>query len=234
MSVPETNIPISTATDSSARATDDSKATATAKTAKEQASQLGSDVGEQAKAVAGQASQQAKATMDTARQQARRLARQTQDEVLAQADDKSSQAAAGLQSLAGQLQAVADGRTYDAGPLTGYAQQAADRIGAMADRLNTGGARGLLDDVTDLARRKPGLFLAGAVAAGFLTGRIVRSGKAAMDEQGSSTGSPELEPPTTPPMISSMPTTSAVTADVPPMPPTGLGGDVTALTAELP
>ena len=59
---------------------------------------------------------------------------------MAQVDGKSTQAGAGLQSVAGQLRAIADGRTDDAGPFAGYAQQAADRIGTLADRLQTGGA----------------------------------------------------------------------------------------------
>ena len=162
---------------------DSSGAGGVASAAKEQASQLGSEVGEQAKAVAGETSQQVRATVDEARQQVRRLARQTQDEVLSQVDNKSGQAAAGLRSVAGQLQAIADGRTSEAGPFTGYAQQAAERVGTIAERLQSNGARGVVDDVTDLARRRPGLFLIGAVGAGFLAGRLLRSGKAAIDAE---------------------------------------------------
>ena len=156
-----------------------------------------------------------------------------------------------MQSVAGQLQAIADGRTDEAGPFAGYAQHAADRIGALAERLQTGGARGVVEDTTDFARRRPGLFLVGAVGAGFLAGRLVRSGKAAVDEQGSAAGGPsaDLERPTVagypatstapvasgpqPQTVAGYPTTPA-TADIPPLPPPGLGGQTPALTPDLP
>jgi hypothetical protein len=248
MSVPEVSARAGETTESAATA----PAGSAVQTAKAQAVDLGNEVGSQAKSVAGEASQQARATVDEARNQARRLARQTQDEVLAKVDDKSTQAAAGLQSVAGQLQAVADGRTDEAGPFAGYAQQAADRIGTLAERLQTGGARGVVDDVTDFARRRPGLFLVGAVGAGFLAGRLVRSGKAAIDEQDSATSGPSssLEPPTVAgyPVTSTTPApaagyepatvagypASAATGDIPPLPPPGLGGETPALTPNLP
>ena len=105
--------------------------------------------------------------------------------------------------------------------------------------------------MTDFARRRPGLFLVGAVGAGFLAGRVVRSGKAAMDEQGSVTSGPsqELQPPTVAgyPAVSTTPPpsafdpqpvagypASAAIADTPPLPPPGLGGETPALTPDLP
>ena len=247
MSVPEVPAPTGETTRSAATA----PAGSAVQAAKDQAAELGNEAGSQAKAVAGEASQHARATVDQARTQARRLARQTQDEVLAQADDKSTQAAAGLQSVAGQLQAIADGRTDEAGPFAGYAHQAADRIGTLADRLQSGGAQGVADEITGLARRRPGLFLVGAVGAGFLAGRLLRSGKAAVDEQGSpaSARSADLERPTVagypatstapvasgpqPQTVAGYPTTPA-NADIPPLPPPGLGGQTPALTPDLP
>ena len=171
-----------TAADPSTPDVESSISEGTAGVAKDQAAQLGDEVGERAKAVAGQASQQARATLEEARLQARRLTHQTQGEMLAQADAKSAQAADALQSIASQMQAVADGRPDEAGPLVGYVQQASDRVGAIAERLQLGGAQGALDDMTTFARRRPGLFLLGAVGAGFLAGRLVRSGKAATDQ----------------------------------------------------
>ena len=217
MSVPEVPAPTGETTRSAATAPGGSAVQA----AKDQAAELGNEAGSQAKAVAGEASQHARATVDQARTQARRLARQTQDEVLAQADDKSTQAAAGLQSVAGQLQAIADGRTDEAGPLVGYAHQAADRIGTLADRLQSGGAQGVADEITGLARRRPGLFLVGAVGAGFLAGRLLRSGKAAMDEQGDGP-SPDGRPIATPPHPGFDAPVTPAAFDVPPMPTAGL------------
>jgi len=151
-------------------------------TAKDQAADLGADVGAGAKAVAGVATQQAKATIADARHQARRVAAQGRDEVVAQLDGKSQQAASGLQAVAGQLGALAEGRTTDAGPFGDYARQASTKAQEIAERLESGGAQGVVDDVVGFARRRPGLFLLGAAGAGFLVGRLVRSGKAAMDD----------------------------------------------------
>jgi hypothetical protein len=197
-----------------------STAAATVSSAKSQAAELGSEVGGQAKAVAGEAKAQAQMTLDEARTQARNLAGQARQELLGQADSKAGQAAAGLQSVAGQLQAMADGRTAEAGAMAGYAQQAADRVGAVAERLQTGGAQGLVDDVSSFARRRPGLFLLGAVGAGFLVGRLVRSGKAAMDEQDPSS-QPALAAPRGDAVVS-----APVPFDAPPLPTSAPVGEV--------
>ena len=203
----------------------------TATTAKEQAGALGGAVGEQAQALAGQATQQARLTADEARHQARRLAGQTKEELLGQADGKTTQAATGLQSVAGQLQAIADGRPDEAGPLVDYAQQAADRVGTIAARLQSGGAQGVVDDVTSLARRRPGLFLVGAIGAGFLAGRLVRSGKAAMDQ--ANTTSPAALLTTPPRPVAEVPVNPAP-FDIPPMPTAALASGSAPAVAELP
>ncbi len=92
-------------------------------------------------------------------------------------------AAAGLQSLSGQLSALRDGRPEDAGALTDYLSEAEQRVSGLADRLQSGGAQGAVDDLSRFARRRPGLFLAGAVGLGFLVGRLARSGAAVAKEQ---------------------------------------------------
>jgi hypothetical protein len=55
-----------------------------------------------------------------------------------------------------------------------------------ADYLEDRGPEGLLDDVQEFARRKPGTFLLIAAAAGFAVGRLGRAAMAASkDEKGS-------------------------------------------------
>jgi hypothetical protein len=44
--------------------------------------------------------------------------------------------------------------------------------------MEQGGAQGVVDDVTRFARRRPGVFLAGAAGMGFVVGRLVRAGAA--------------------------------------------------------
>jgi hypothetical protein len=223
----ETGVPDDRSTSNGGQST----AAATATTAKEQATELGGAVTGQAQALAGQTAQQARLTADEARTQARRLAGQTKNELLGQVDGRASQAAVGLQSMAGQLRAIADGRPGEAGPLVDYAQQAADRVGTIAERLRSGGAQGVVDDVTSLARRRPGLFLAGAIGAGFIAGRLVRSGKAAMDEQ-SATSDNELV--TRTPYTGFDAPVAPTAFDVPPMPTTGLSSVPSTAPVELP
>ena len=52
------------------------------------------------------------------------------------------------------------------------------RVSAFAERLDTNGPQGLLDDVTLFARRRPIVFLAAAAGAGFMIGRLARAGRA--------------------------------------------------------
>jgi len=131
-----------------------------------------------AKDVAGEAVTQAKVVAGEARRQVDNVVDQTRRELSKQADERARQAAGGLRSLSAQVSALAEGRPADAGPLVGYLQDARWRVSGIADRLEEGGPQGLLDDVTDFARRRPVVFLAVAGAAGFVVGRLARAGRA--------------------------------------------------------
>jgi hypothetical protein len=65
-------------------------------------------------------------------------------------------------------------------PMYGAVQQVATTGRRAADYLEERGVSGALDDLQRFARRRPGLFLAGALAAGFLAGRAA---KAAAEER---------------------------------------------------
>ena len=54
----------------------------------------------------------------------------------------------------------------------------------------TGRPAGLLDDVTDFARRRPIVFLAAAGAAGFVVGRLARAGRAVQQDDGDAADDP--------------------------------------------
>jgi len=136
-----------------------------------------------AKDVASEATDQAKAVVGQAKDHVQNLVGQARTELAGQADGRTQQAAAGLQSLSGQLAALRDGRPHDAGALTAYLGEAEQRVSGLADRLQRGGAQGALDDLAGFARRRPGMFLAGAVGIGFLVGRVARSGAAVAKEQ---------------------------------------------------
>src|SRR5436190_1399811 len=57
---------------------------------------------------------------------------------------------------------------------TEVAQQAAERIHGVASWLEQREPADVLQAVRDFARRRPGVFLAGAVAAGLAAGRLTR------------------------------------------------------------
>lgn len=143
----------------------------TATTASDSAKDAAGEVAAQAKVVAGEARRQIGTVVDETRQA-----------LSQQADDRTIQAAGGLRTLADQVSALADGRPHDAGPLAGYLGDAQSRVSAFAERLETGGPQGLLDDVTDFARRRPIVFLAAAMGAGFVVGRLARAGRAAQQD----------------------------------------------------
>lgn len=150
------------------------------------------------KDVAGEAMTQAAHVVDEAKTQVRDLVGQAGDELRTQGDTQTERLAEGLRTVAGQLQALLDGRPAEAGRLPDLARQASDRLQAMASHLADGGVQGLSTDAQGFARRRPGAFLAGAAAIGFAAGRMLRGAQAA---GGASTGSstPSYQPPVAPP-----------------------------------
>lgn len=154
-----------------------------ARTAKDEASNVASAAADTARTVAGEAATQAKAMATQVTDQVQSLFHEARGELMSQADTKSRQATSGLRTLSGQLSALAEGRTSEAGPLADYLQEARGKVSALASRVENGGPQGVLDDVTGFARRRPALFLLGAAGAGFVIGRIVRSGAAAVSER---------------------------------------------------
>lgn len=145
--------------------------------ASEQAGQVAGTVKEQAGTLASDAVEQGRVVVERARDQLREQGRTRTDE-----------AARGLRQLSEQFQALAEGRTEEAGPAADYARQVASRTGDMAGRLESEGLDGLLRDMTAFARRRPVVFLVAAGTAGFVVGRAVRSGALS----GSSNGRPQL------------------------------------------
>jgi hypothetical protein len=161
-----------------------------AERASSEASEVASTAVEGAREVAGEVSAQAKAVATQARQQLDGLFAQSRDELRQQAERRGSQAASQLKTLSQQVTALADGRPQEAGPLVNYLDDAQSQIQRLASRLEEGGPQGVLDDVTSFARRRPGLFLAGAVGAGFLIGRVARAAAANQQDGGQSNGDP--------------------------------------------
>ena len=131
--------------------------------AKGQASEVTADAKQQAGAVVGEARQRAKSVLDDAAGQAR-----------TQADDQARRMVPPLRGAGQQLHAMANGESTN-GALVDLARSAGDWVEDLAGRLDEGGLRGTMDEVTRFARRRPGTFLLGAGVAGFVAGRVFRN-----------------------------------------------------------
>ena len=138
----------------------------------------------EAKHVAGEAKDQARQVAADAKDHARELVDQTRYEVRSQAEAGTKRVASGLRSLSEQLEALRQGRTEQAGPLRDYAEQARQRVDAVASRLDREGLDGVASDLTRWARRRPGLFLLACAGAGFALARLVRSQAGSSGESG--------------------------------------------------
>jgi hypothetical protein len=146
-------------------------------TATQASSQVASTAADQAKQVAHETQRQAKDLLDQGRAQLKDQTRTQQQK-----------AAQGLSSLAQEIRGLADGTSSGApGPARDLLQQASGIVEGFADRLQNRQPAELLDEVRNFARRKPGLFLLGAAAAGVLAGRLTRGVQAAHSDS-STTG----------------------------------------------
>jgi hypothetical protein len=173
--------PTTTATTTSSPSTTD-VAKDEAKNVKDTAAQAGSQVAstaaDQAKEVAAETQRQAKDLLDQGRAQLK-------DQAITQ----QQKAAQGLTSLADELRGLANGTSTGApGPARDLLHQASGMVETFAGKLQNREPAELLDEIRSFARRKPGLFLLGAAAAGVLAGRLTSGVKAAHSDTSSTSG----------------------------------------------
>lgn len=130
-----------------------------------------------------------------------------------QLDDQGRQQrdrlASTLATLGDDLSQMAE-RSEGSGLAVHVAREAAERTRALQGYLEDREPRDLLDDARDFARRRPGVFLAGALVAGVVAGRVLRGAKDA-PSTAPSTGTVGSTTPTTG-------TTTAPTAPTPVVP----------------
>ena len=169
----------------------------TASTAKEQAGQV-AETGRQeaaavastatgaAKDVASTATDQAKTVVSEAATQARDLVGEARTQVRNQAGTQTQKAAQSVRSLAGELEGMAQGQAPQ-GPAGDVVRQLASKGNDLAGYLERAEPEQLLEDVRAWARRKPGLFLGGAAAAGFVAARLAKGAKQAGQAQSEAT-----------------------------------------------
>jgi uncharacterized protein YjbJ (UPF0337 family) len=157
----------------------------TAEVAKQQTAQVADTAKQAGTQVAGTVKEQAGQVTGEAKNQAKQLLSQAQSELSEQAASTQQRVSAGLHTLADELSGMADNSEQD-GVATDLARQAADRARSAASWLGDRDPGSLLNEVRSFARRKPGTYLAIALGAGVLAGRLTRGLSAPTDETPSS------------------------------------------------
>jgi len=162
----------------------DSQTGGTASTAKSEAKDVGREAVGGAKQVAGTAKDQAANVAGEAKYQAKDLLGQARDEVRQQAHGQQQRAAQGLRTVADHLGSMA--QNADSGVAQQLVQNVSERAHSAAGWLEQREPADLLDEVRSFAARRPGLFIAIAVGAGVVAGRVT---KGLIAEAKSSSGS---------------------------------------------
>jgi hypothetical protein len=152
---------------------DQNKAAAAASAVQDRTAQGAQVVKENASGVAGTAKQQAAGVAGEARTQAKDLAGQVRGQLREQAQSRTHSLASGLHQVSDDLMEMSRNARSGSG-VAGAVRRIAKGGDQVASRIESRGPEGLLGDLQDFARRKPGMFLAGAALAGFA---VARAGK---------------------------------------------------------
>jgi hypothetical protein len=146
----------------------------TTDTAKEQAASVADDAKAGTQHVAGVTKDEAGKVASEAKAQAQDLLAQTRDQLREQTGIQQERAAGSLRTLSDELRDMGD-RSESTGLAGELVAQVSQRAGSAASYLEGRDPGTLLQDVTDFARRRPGLFVGLAVIAGVAAGRLTRS-----------------------------------------------------------
>jgi hypothetical protein len=179
--------PPNTTAGSTGQSSTNTGTTNTKDVAKDEAKAVGQTAAQAGSQVASTTADQAKNVAHETQRQAQDLLKQGQSQLKDQAVAQQQKAASGLTALAGELRGLADGSSQGApGPARDLLQQASGIIEGFADKLQNREPAQLLDEVRSIARRRPGMFLLGAAAAGIVTGRLTSGVRAAHADSGPS------------------------------------------------
>jgi vacuolar-type H+-ATPase subunit E/Vma4 len=143
-------------------------------TAKAQAGDLKDTAKAEAGNVAGTAKEEAANVASEAKSQAKDLFRQTQQELREQAATQQQRVATGLRSVSDELNGMAS-NAENQGVASDVVRQVAQRAGGVASWLDGRDPGSLLTEIKAFARRRPGVFIAGAAVAGVVAGRLTRA-----------------------------------------------------------
>jgi small-conductance mechanosensitive channel len=158
----------------------DSGGTSTAQVVKDQAANVGSGAAEAGQHVAGVAKEQVGQVASEAGRQAKDLLDQARTELSTQGGAQQQRLASSLNSLGDELHSMAHNSDQN-GVATDLAKQAASKTRDVASWLESREPGDVLEEVKAFARQRPMAFLALALGAGLVAGRLTRGFKDAPD-----------------------------------------------------
>jgi hypothetical protein len=120
--------------------------------------------------------------LDSAKETARGLMDQVKDQATTQAEEKKHTMASGLRSVADAFRQMGDGLAkQENGPVAKYAADLGRAAGNQTEKLSRymegRDVHEMVDDLHDFARRKPALFLGGALLLGLGLSRFLKSSR---------------------------------------------------------
>ncbi|MFD5932474.1 hypothetical protein [Streptomyces sp. NPDC060333] len=167
-----------------ARRQDECGTTAVAHTVQDKAGEGASLVGGKAAEVGGTAKEQATNVVGEASAQARDLVGELRTQLTGQAETQTQRLAENVRRLSQELRELGENGKPDS-TMADVARQIADSGHQVAAHVEKRGPDGLISDLQGFARRRPGVFLAGAALAGFVVARAGKSVSAAASSDAS-------------------------------------------------
>ncbi|HTW14248.1 MAG TPA: hypothetical protein VMF51_03905 [Nocardioides sp.] len=171
----------------------------TEQSARERAQETAGTAADEGKHVAGTAKEEVQRVASEATTQARSVMNDALGQVTEQSATQKDRLASTLRTLGDDLDSMAGQGAP--GLASDLARQVSGHARTLGSHLEIRDPRELLDDVRRFARRRPGTFLLGALAAGVVVGRLARGtadGIAAAEATGPTSGTPAPAPPIPP------------------------------------
>lgn len=205
---------------------------------REQTQQAASTAADEAKRVTDVAKDEAKSVASDAQEQARNLVGEARTQLEEQSRGQLDNLRTTLQTFADDLARMTRGESPGSGLAQDLVSQVGDRARSLSSQIEGREPAELLDQARDFARRRPGTFLLGALAAGVVAGRLARGAKDAhSSDSDSGSGAAASTAPTgtvTPPTVPApMPTTTG-TATADPLAGTGAPTETPVYPADSP
>lgn len=143
---------------------------------------------EAVKEVAGQVKEQAGQAAEQVKEQASKVTDKAREQTATRADEQKERAAQGLVGFADALSQVSSSMRDQNPAVANFADTAATKLESFAGSLNDKDISELMNDVEQLARRQPALFIGGAFLAGVFAARFLKSSSGMNSGSGSQGG----------------------------------------------